>query len=369
MRSKWVPLIASLLSGIVLLTAVFVLLGSLSVRAALVTERTAGAGWISPGYSQTAVPGSILSYTHVVTNTAADTDTLTLQVASSQDWPVQLVGGDYPTGTGLLPLQLGANLTDSVVARLTVPSTAGGSADLTLITVTSQLSPTTWIAVADVTAVTAQKFLPSVSRNLSPLVNGDFENGLVGWTPGQGPFNVNGGHGSGVPQTETGSQELLGSPDAQHTDLPVGFGYISQTFSVLKPHLEFSYRVFSMDIATGTQPYYDTLEVLVNRAPGEITNVERDSATWNPAGITLTVPSTGGLVFLSGAPGTKDDVGERLWDSGLLTVTLDLSNLQGGGENVTLCFVLWSREYSSPFYDDQGWYNTYAYVDSIALRD
>ena len=368
MRNRWCPLTASVLSGIMLLTAVFVLLSNLPARAASFHAQTADGG-ISPGYRQTAVPGSVVSYTHVLTNSATDTDTLTLRVVSSQGWPVHLLGGDYPTGTAILPLQVGASLTDSVIARLIVPITAGGSSDHTVITVTSQLSPTTQITVADDTAVTALSFLPSVSRNLSLLVNGGFESGLSGWTTGQGPFNVNGGHGSGVPHTASGGQALLGSPNSQHMSLPVGYGYISQTFTLLSPHLEFSYRVFSRDIATGTQPYYDTFEVMVNRSPEEIGNIDRDAAVWNPSGITLTVPSTGGLVFLSGAPGTKDDVGERLWDSGLLTATLDLSNLQVGSENVTLCFVLWSREYSTPFYDDQGWYNTWAYMDSISFRE
>ena len=368
MRKTWFPLIASVLSGAMLLAAVFLFLDNVSARAASIGRRTAGIG-LSPGYSLTTVPGRIVSYTHILTNSATSTDTLTLRVASSQGWPVLLLGRGYPTGTALLPLQLGANMTDTVVASLTVPITAGGSVDHAVITVTSQLSPSMWITVADVTTVTAYSYLPWVSRNFSRLVNGSFENGLAGWTTGQGPFSVDGGHGSGLPQTETGDQALLGNPDAQHKHLPVGYGYISQTFTLLKPYLELSYRVLSQDIATGTQPYYDTFEVLVNRSPDEILNTDRDSASWNPTGITLTVPSTGGLAFYSGAPGTKDDVGTRLWDSGYLTVTLDLSDLQVKGENVTLCLVLWNREYSSPFYDDQGWYNTWAYVDNLSLRE
>lgn len=49
-----------------------------------------------------------------------------------------------------------------------------------------------------------------------------------------------------------------------------------------------------------------------------------------------------------------------MWDSGYLMATLDLSDLQEEGENITLCLVLWSREYYSPWYDEHGGYNAWA---------
>jgi hypothetical protein len=216
----------------------------------------------------------------------------------------------------------------------------------------------------------AQLFLPIVTRNYRPFGNGDFEDGLNGWDTGQGTFN---GHGSGVPQGvvsfEGDNRALLGDPDASNGSIPVGYGYVAQAFTVDKPHLRLQYRVVSYDIIKGTQRYYDNFEVSVNRPPDQISDAERDangcaSTMLNPTG-TLTVAEAG-LVFCGGRPGTSPDVGTQ-WDSEWKTVTLDLGAFQE--ENITLYLSIWSREYDLPYYNDQGWYNTWAYMDGLILEE
>ena len=47
---------------------------------------------LSPGYRQNARPGSVVTYTHTLTNTGGVSDTFILDIASSQGWPVALQG-------------------------------------------------------------------------------------------------------------------------------------------------------------------------------------------------------------------------------------------------------------------------------------
>jgi hypothetical protein len=212
--------------------------------------------------------------------------------------------------------------------------------------------------------------LPMVMRSYRPFVNGDFEQELIGWDVRRGPFS---GHGSGLPQSvvvfDQGKRALLGKAGSlPPNSIPVGYGTIAQTFTLGKPYVRLQYWVFSYDKAKGEERYYDTLEVSVNRAPDQISDAERDSkgcasTLLNPQG-TLTV-SGDGLVFCGGInrPGQG-----TLWDTqGWKTVTLDLSAFHGS--NITLYFTMWSREYKSPNYNDQGWFNTWAYVDNVQLTN
>jgi len=95
---------------------------------------------LSPGYSQDAAPGSVVTYTHVLTNTGTTTDTFALDATSSQGWPASLLS---VTGTLNLPLQLNAGLTTTFLISLSVPTVAvSGTVDTAIITATSQTSPT-----------------------------------------------------------------------------------------------------------------------------------------------------------------------------------------------------------------------------------
>jgi hypothetical protein len=230
---------------------------------------------------------------------------------------------------------------------------------------------------ADATTTTRvgdhQVFLPLALRDYSCLVNGGFESGLNGWMSGRGPFN---GHGTGLPQSAlsyAGSQQaLLGDRAASNGSVRVGYGYLAQTFSVEKRYLRLQYHVFSYDIvwSSASSRYFDTFEVSIDKPPAQITNGERNSrgcttTNLNPTG-TLVVPAGGALAFCGGRSGPPSVVGTQ-WDSGSRTVTLDMSAYQG--ESVTLYVAIWSREYDSPFYNDQGWYNTWAYVDNVSLEE
>jgi len=211
--------------------------------------------------------------------------------------------------------------------------------------------------------------LPIVLRDYRPLTNGDFEQGEIGWTPGSGDFD---GHGSGLPAAVLlfeGSQVArLGDPGARDGEIGVGYGVFSQKFTVDERYLHIRYRVRTYDIVKYQDRYFDTFEVSLNRPPKDITSDERDdkqcaTTNLNP---TWTITPTEGLAFCGGRDGSPPDAG-TLDDSGWNTATLNLQNFRG--RNVTLYLALWSREYEAPDYDDQGWYNTWAYVDYVELSD
>jgi hypothetical protein len=371
MRKKILSILTGVLASSLLLTALLLLLGGAHAKAAPATgnaitvAQDAGVE-LSPGYSQVVEPGTVVTYSHTITNTGETTDTFTLAATSSEDWPVQLLADDHSPGTAMLPLQLGADLTDTFVVSITVPADAPrGTADNTVITATSGIDDGVSTTVTDTTIVRTYIYLPLAMRSYRHLVNGTFDDGLKGWDTGQGPFPFD-GPGTGLPQRVTGdNRALLGDPDKPNGSIPVGYGYIAQTFTVDKPRLQMQYQVVSYDIVTGTQPYYDTFEVSVNVHPAQIENEHRSHAVVNPDGITLTV-SADGLAFYAGRSGVPSDVGTR-YDSGWMTATLDLSAYQG--RNISLYLSIWSREYSAPYYDDRGWYNTWAYVDNLSLRD
>jgi hypothetical protein len=365
MHKRTLPIIASVLASASLLTALLLLLGGGPARAAPTTTDTIGRPALgvelSPGYHKVADPGSVVTYTHTLTNTAPLATDVHLAATNSHDWtitlPISLEVSGGPTGTFTVSVVVPHAASANITARTFITATAFVGLDTYIDTVTD----TTFVR-----EVTWYVYLPLVMRDYRPFVNGGFDNGLNGWNTGQGPFN---GHGGGVPQRVTllggDNRALLGDPEMADGSIPVGYGYIAQTFTVDKPHLQLQYQVVSYDIVTGTQPYFDTFEVSVDRSPDQIQNADRDSAVFNPSGVDLPV-STDGLVFYSGRSGTTSDVGTR-WESGWMTVTLDLSDLQG--ENITLYLSIWSREYRSPYYDDRGWYNTWAVVDNLVLQD
>lgn len=213
-------------------------------------------------------------------------------------------------------------------------------------------------------------YLPLVERTHRLFLNGDFEDGLTGWTTEQGPFD---GNGSGLaPQVvlfDGGQRALLGKLGASNGTIPVGYGTIRRTFMLDKRYVRLQYWVFSHDKAKGAQRYWDTFEVSVNRAPGQVSDQERDArgcaseSGLNPEG--TVVLSGDGLAFCAGWPGAS---GGTLWDTGgWKSVTLDLRTFRG--KTITLYFTIWSREYASPSCDDQAWYNTWAYVDNVQPID
>ena len=224
----------------------------------------------------------------------------------------------------------------------------------------------------------AKIYLPIVTKTklniANPLTNGDFEDGLTSWDGDQGPFLS---HGSGLPQVTIDSGEadfnnvaLLGNPNYSNGSIPVGYGVISQTFTVEGSDLELQYRVWSRDIVKGSQDkYFDTFEVSVDNSPIEITDADRneigcDGVSLNPNKESIEVPSDGGLLFCGGGLGETN----ILKDTGWLTVTLNLEN-RNLGEDITLYFTIWSREYEIKYRDDKAYYNTWAWVDNVKFKE
>ncbi len=131
---------------------------------------------LAPMRTGTAHPGDIITYIHTLTNTGNGPDVFDLETASSEGWPVVLLGGAYPTGTLLLPLPLDAGATTILQVRLTVPSSvADYTTDETIITATSQTSSTVQAVITD--ATTAVNY--SAGVELAPAYVGSGDPGSV----------------------------------------------------------------------------------------------------------------------------------------------------------------------------------------------
>ncbi len=136
---------------------------------------------IGPDHARQAYVGDAILYNHTLTNTGTMTDTFTLEVLSTQGWPVELVGATQPTGT--LSLQVAAQMTSAFQISLTVPEDAVGLTDTTIVTATSQLSPTVQSYATDTTTVVYHRIIfpfvvkrwPPVpySATLNPIDNSD----------------------------------------------------------------------------------------------------------------------------------------------------------------------------------------------------
>jgi hypothetical protein len=152
----------------------------------------AGGVELGPDHTQQAVAGQTVIYNHTLTNTGTMTHTFLLEVLSTQRWPVALLGGVYPTGTLILSLQVGGQTTTSFQVSLTVPPDTAGVTEITIITATSQLSPTVQATATDTTIVPYRVYLPLVLRRwppipytptLDPIDNADGDdNYIVRWT-------------------------------------------------------------------------------------------------------------------------------------------------------------------------------------------
>ena len=127
---------------------------------------------ISPGYSQTAYPGDVVTFTHILTNTGSITDIFSLNVASKSAWLFGPQGSTHLTNTHHFSLQVSSNLTQAFSIGLSVPTTTlSGTLMSVGITATSQTSPTVNTTVVDVIQVNVKDhriFLPSILMNRSP---------------------------------------------------------------------------------------------------------------------------------------------------------------------------------------------------------
>jgi hypothetical protein len=147
---------------------------------------------VGPDHARQAYVGDTILYHHTLTNTGATTDTFTLEVLSTRGWPVELVGATQPTGT--LSLQVAAQMAAPFQISLTVPAGAVGLTDTTVVTATSQLSPTVQDSTTDTTTVVPHRIiLPLVTKRwppvpypttLNPIDNADKDGYYaVSWSP------------------------------------------------------------------------------------------------------------------------------------------------------------------------------------------
>jgi len=124
---------------------------------------------LDPDGTQEARPGEHLVYDHTLTNTGTTTDTFSVEVASTQGWPVGLLSEAYPTETQVLTLELGPQISTALLVSLTVPSDAGGMTEVTVVTATSQIDPAVYDTAVDTTHVQATVYLPLVARRWPPI--------------------------------------------------------------------------------------------------------------------------------------------------------------------------------------------------------
>jgi hypothetical protein len=124
---------------------------------------------LGPAYTRQAEAGEAISYNHVLTNTGGTTDTFLLKVLSTQGWPVELLSETYPHGTTPLPIQAGSQMTASFQVSLRVPLDVTGVTEITIITATSQLSPTVQDTVLDRTTVYHRIYLLFLAKRWPPV--------------------------------------------------------------------------------------------------------------------------------------------------------------------------------------------------------
>jgi hypothetical protein len=124
---------------------------------------------LGPNHTRQVKPGQTVRYNHTLTNTGTTTDTFLVEVTSAQHWPAELIAGVHPTEALTLSLQVGRQMAASFQVSLTVPPQACGVTEFTVVTATSQLSPTVQDTATDNTIVLCHRYLPLVMRRWPPI--------------------------------------------------------------------------------------------------------------------------------------------------------------------------------------------------------
>ncbi len=143
---------------------------------------------LGPDHTRVVGSGETVLYDHVITNTGSTTNTFLVEFSSVEGWPAQLLGGDYLTGTLVLPLQVGPGMTMTLQVSLTVPVNAVGT-EVTVVTATSQLSPTVKDTVTNTTVVQYSVHLPLVMRSWPPYPKKPILD-VIGNADGDGVYTV-----------------------------------------------------------------------------------------------------------------------------------------------------------------------------------
>jgi hypothetical protein len=104
---------------------------------------------LSPGQSKEGTAGSIVTFTHTITNTGPITDAFVVEAKSQQDWPVELLEGTDLTATLQTPLWLGELGSSDFVVSMTVPGNISDTVEQIAVTATSLVSDSVMSAVTD----------------------------------------------------------------------------------------------------------------------------------------------------------------------------------------------------------------------------
>ena len=299
---------------------------------------------VSPGYSMDVDPDTVVEYVHTISNTGNVDVLVGFQVVASEGWPLDLFNATYPEGTTVgLPLPLRVSEMMTMGIRLTVPVTAsGGVVNTTTFTVTliHEADPYLEVAVKDIAVVREQEprfayiYLPLVMRAYAPpLTNGNFSDGLAGWTIS----GILGASAALDPSNADNPVALLGDPRyVCAAGVPLGYGRIRQFFFVPSAsagksmYLVFRYRIFTNDLNRGMTDQYDTFDVFVN-------------------GVLKLRDANANEAYFSYCNVPPYDLG---WRTGTI-------NLGAGGIPVDLSLEVHNR------FDN--WYNTYVYIDDVRL--
>ncbi|MBN2004380.1 MAG: hypothetical protein JXA21_13580 [Anaerolineae bacterium] len=187
---------------------------------------------MSPGYTQKALPGETVAYAHILTNTGGLTDTFSLEVASSLDWPVALFG-EAQLATTLMPVQLGPAMSTTFGVSVTVPvDVVSGTVAHTLITATA-LSDTTRITVTDVTTVyrlPGVELSPAMTRTVVPGNAAAFVHTLTNTSPITDMFAIEAVSLRGWPVTLLSGDTLPGTT----IQLPLKLGELESADFLIK---------------------------------------------------------------------------------------------------------------------------------------
>ena len=208
-------------------------------------------------------------------------------------------------------------------------------------------------------------YLPLVLRDYVAFANGGFESSWTSWEH-EGELAQAIVNDPAVAREGSGVALLGDAHYSNNGGVPVGSARIWQNFSVPangNPTITLWYRIYTHDVVwvSETSTYYDSFEIYVNTVNwGEVNDPDPNDARRSArcrTGLGVPDASQTGLVFCDGKPtgATKDDPPADLsWRS----VTLDLCAFRG--QNVTLYLANFNRQ--------DGYYNTWTYVDAIAVN-
>ncbi len=157
-----IPLSISVIGPLVLVLIGYIAISRPSTLTALASPANAPATVgqaaleLSAGYDQIAHPGESISFTHILTNTGVETDSLTIEMTSPLAWPIELGIGHQPIGSPPGAITLSTDMSTTFYVSMTVPTDTAfisGTVTPIIITATSLLSPTAAVFTTDTLTV------------------------------------------------------------------------------------------------------------------------------------------------------------------------------------------------------------------------